>query len=111
MYSQGDIVVVRFPFTDGSEFKKRPALILSNAKVNKTGDYLLVQITSKTHHDDLSMIIDNRDCSNPLPLKSSIRAHKIFTAHESLLLSKISKVTPFFLKQVSVKINTLMEIS
>ena len=40
MYKQGDIVVVKFPFTDGSQFKKRPALVISNDIVNKTGDYL-----------------------------------------------------------------------
>ena len=43
MYKQGDIIVVKFPFTDGSEFKKRPALVVSNDKVNKTDDYLIVQ--------------------------------------------------------------------
>ncbi len=44
MYKQADIVIVKFPFTDGSEFKKRPAMVVSNKKVNKTDDYLLVQI-------------------------------------------------------------------
>lgn len=39
MFKQGDIVVVKFPFTDGAEFKKRPALVISNARVNKTKDY------------------------------------------------------------------------
>lgn len=46
MYKQADIVVVKFPFTDGSEFKKRPALVVSNETINKNGDYLIVQITS-----------------------------------------------------------------
>ncbi|MEY3418047.1 MAG: hypothetical protein RL060_2159 [Bacteroidota bacterium] len=55
MYKQGDIVVVSFPFTDGSTFKKRPALIISNSTINKTGDYLLVQITSKINTDTLSI--------------------------------------------------------
>lgn len=45
-YNQGDIVVVDFPFTDASQTKKRPALVLSNHTVNQTGDYLLVMITS-----------------------------------------------------------------
>jgi len=42
LYAQGDIVVVSFPFTDISQTKKRPALVLSNHLVNQTGDYLLV---------------------------------------------------------------------
>lgn len=44
MFKQGDIIVVKFPFTDGSEFKKRPALVVSNNKIDKTEDFLLVQI-------------------------------------------------------------------
>jgi mRNA interferase MazF len=40
MFEQGDIVSVAFPFTNASTSKRRPALILSNHKVNQTGDYL-----------------------------------------------------------------------
>jgi len=41
-YQQGDIVTVDFPFTDISQTKRRPALVVSNEQVNETGDYLLV---------------------------------------------------------------------
>ncbi len=44
MLQKGDIVVVRFPFADAAEYKKRPALIISNDEVNKTGDFIMVQI-------------------------------------------------------------------
>lgn len=109
MYKQADIVVVKFPFTGGSEFKKRPALIISNEAVNKTGDYLIAQITSKLNNDDLSIDIEDADCLQPLPLKSYIRAHKIFTVHKSLIPSKITEATPDFLKVVTDKICSLME--
>jgi len=46
-YSQGDIIWVDFPFTDGFQSKPRPALIISNKIVNDTGDYIHLQITSK----------------------------------------------------------------
>jgi|ERR1017187_540674 mRNA interferase MazF len=109
MYKQGDIVVVKFLFTDGSEFKKRPALIISNATVNKTEDYLIVQITSKVNNDRLSIAIDNSDCINPLPLKSYIRSHKIVTVHKSLILSKITSVKPDFINRVADKIYSLLK--
>lgn len=109
MYKQADIVVVKFPFTDGSEFKKRPALIISNEAVNKTGDYLMVQITSKINNDGLSIDIDDTDCLQPLPLTSYLRTHKIFTIHKSLILSKITVVKPIFLKTVIGKICKLMK--
>lgn len=108
MYKQADIVVVKFPFTDGSEFKKRPALVVSNEAVNKTGDYLIVQITSKLNNDGLSIAIEDANCLQPLPLKSYIRTHKIFTVHKSLVLSKITEVNSDFLKFVTDKISSLM---
>ncbi len=57
MLQKGDIVIIKFPFADAAEYKKRPALIISNHEVNKTGDYLMVQITSKDKKDDLSLPI------------------------------------------------------
>jgi mRNA interferase MazF len=109
MYKQADIVVVKFPFTDGSEFKKRPALVVSNEIINKNGDYLIVQITSKLNNDGLSIAIEDTDCLQPLPLKSYIRTHKIFTVHKSLILSKITQAKPSFLKSVTDKICSLMK--
>ncbi|MDI9366709.1 MAG: type II toxin-antitoxin system PemK/MazF family toxin [Flavobacterium sp.] len=111
MYKQADIVVVKFPFTDGSEFKKRPALIVSSEAINKTGDYLIVQITSKLNNDNLSIAIKDTDCLQPLPLTSYIRTHKIFTVHKSLILSKITEVKPVFLKSVTDKICNLIKLS
>jgi len=97
MFEQGDIVSVSFPFTDASVFKKRPALVISNNKVNKTGDYLLVQITSKIKHDGLSLRLSESDFSGSvLPLKSYIRIHKIFLLNESLILKKVTKVSDEF---------------
>lgn len=43
-FKRGDIVTIGFPFSDMSDMKKRPALIISNEKANSTGDYLMVQM-------------------------------------------------------------------
>lgn len=76
MYKRADIVVISFPFADSVKSKKRPALIISNTKVNNTGDYLMVQITSKEKNDDLSLhISSNYFAETPLPLKSYVRCH------------------------------------
>ncbi|HMS68721.1 MAG TPA: type II toxin-antitoxin system PemK/MazF family toxin [Saprospiraceae bacterium] len=111
MFKQADIVVVKFPFTDGSDFKKRPALIISNELVNKTGDYLIVQITSKFNNDALSLLIEDTDCLQPLQLESYLRIHKISTLHKSLILAKITEVKPDFFKSVIDKICRLLRYS
>ena len=109
MYKQGEIVIVKFPFTDGSEFKRRPALIVSNDLVNKTGDYLLVQITSKFSNDSLTMMINDSDCLKKLPLQSYIRTHKIFTLHNSLNISKLTSVNSKFRNKIVDKIIQLIK--
>jgi mRNA interferase MazF len=96
-YKQGDIVVVNFPFTDISQTKKRPALVISNQQVNQTGDYLLVQITSQFRNDGLSLPILPTDfTAQPLLLDSYVRLHKIFLLNESLIIRKATMVTPTF---------------
>lgn len=110
MFNQGDIVSVNFPFTDISITKKRPALIISNKKVNNTGDYLLVQITSKVKHDGLSVQINRTDYHKQgLPLKSYVRFHKIFLLNESLIIKKVTSVRKDFLSNVNAKITEVLK--
>jgi len=109
MFKQGDIVSVNFPFSDITFFKKRPALIVSNQKVNQSGDYLLVQITSKVKNDGLSLQLKRRNyLEKELPLQSYIRIHKIFLLNESLILQKVSAVKHDFVLSLSEKIFELI---
>ena len=108
-YKQGDIVIIPFPFTDLSQRKRRPALIISNNIVNATGDYLLAQVTSRNKNDNLSIEIADSDyASAPLPVKSYVRVHKIFCLHGSLIEKKVAVTTDNFVQQVNQKIRTLL---
>jgi len=111
MLQKGDIVIIKFPFADAAEYKKRPALVISNNVVNKTGDYLMVQITSKDKKDMLSLPIKISDYTDnkELPLTSFIRLHKIFLLNESLVISKATSVKPDFLELVTGKIIGLIK--
>jgi mRNA-degrading endonuclease toxin of MazEF toxin-antitoxin module len=47
-FSQGDVVLVPFPFTDLSAVKQRPALVLSPDRLNKARvDIVVAAITSQ----------------------------------------------------------------
>jgi mRNA interferase MazF len=110
MFQQGDIVSVNFPFSDDTIRKKRPALIISNHRVNHTGDYLHVQITSKVKNDELSLRINKGDYVKwELPLRSFVRFHKIFLLNEALILRKVSSVKIEYLKSVTTKIEELIK--
>ena len=109
IYKQGDIVVVPFPFTDLSQQKRRPALVVSNDTVNTTGDYLLAQITSRNKQDDLSVAIADSDYrGNQLPVTSYVRVHKLFCLSQSLIEKKVSATTKGFIEQINQNINTIL---
>lgn len=109
-YQQGAIVVVPFPFTDLSQRKRRPALVISNDAVNTTGDYLLAQITSRKKNDNLSVEITANDyAGNPLPAVSYVRTYKIFCLNESLIEKQVSATTGTFIQKVTRKINTFLQ--
>lgn len=109
LYQRGDIVAVLFPFTDISQSKKRPAIVISNDLVNQTGDYLLIQITSQVKADHLSIAIDHSDfIGRPLPLRSFVRIHKIFLLNESLISNRVTSIKPLFLKSLSTQLQKLI---
>lgn len=108
-YNPGDIVVVEFPFTDVSQTKKRPALILSNQTINQTGDYLLVMITSQVKYDGLSIPIQPTDfILDPLPLRSFVRFYKVFLLNESLIIRKFTTVSETFRQTVVSELTKLL---
>jgi mRNA interferase MazF len=49
-YEFGDVVLVRFPFTNQAEFKQRPAVIVSTRGYNSARpDVIIMAITSQLH--------------------------------------------------------------
>jgi len=107
-YSRGEIVWIKFPFTDATTTKLRPALIISNNLVNRTGDYLLMQITSNLRHDSLSLLINRTDFTgSPLLKQSELRLHKIFICNEILIAGSITNISSSFMKSV---INSLIKL-
>lgn len=101
-FIKGDIVVVPFPFSNLSEAKKRPALVL----VPLTGDdVILCQITSVLNKDKYSIEINDSDFqSGSLKNTSNIRPNRIFTADKSIILYKVGSLKPEKTAQIIHKI-------
>jgi len=52
----GSIVLLRFPFTDGIGFKRRPALVLKDCE---DGDVLVCRITSKIYNSKYDIYLND----------------------------------------------------
>ncbi len=81
----GTVVLVRFPFSDLSQSKLRPAVVLANAG---RGDHILCQVTSKPYGDVRAVELDHTAfASGSLRLVSYARPGKLFTASDDLITS------------------------
>ncbi len=78
----GDVVLVEVPFTDLSQSKKRPALVL----LSRGQDHLVAFFTSRLKQagrDDVAVIAS---AANGLAVNSAALVTKLFTLHESLIV-------------------------
>lgn len=77
------VVIVHFPFSDLSQTKLRPAVVLADAG---RGDWLLCQITSNSFGDSDAVQITSSDFSSgSLRVVSFARPRKLFTASGELI--------------------------
>ena len=111
MFDQGDIVLVHWPLPGGDkiETKMRPAIVISNKKLNSTQDIILAQITSNQRNDKFTFKIYSNDLSIALPKSSEVRCHKIFTTEKRAIIKTISQLESSKLAQLIVKICRFIE--
>ena len=90
--SVGDIVFVRFPFSDLSKYKLRPALVLADAGKD---DLVLCQITSQPYTDTNAIVLQSDSFETGHLLKISyIRPAKLFTANTNIIQKIVAHVKP-----------------
>ena len=104
-FVKGDVVVIPFPFSDLSQSKRRPALVLAPLQGNDT---ILCQITSKNIKDNYAISVDEADFeSGSLKQAGNIRPNRLFTADTHIILYRIGIIKKNKLNQV---INKVVEI-
>ena len=85
--SAGSVVLVPFPFSDLSQSKLRPAVVLANAG---HGDWILCQVTSRPYADTKSVKLTNSDFKKgSLRVVSYARPGKLFTANQELRVFEV----------------------
>ena len=100
-FTVGQIVVVKFPFSNLATAKNRPALVLA---VGDYGNPVLCQITSSIGNQlDWVVVLEEADVQDGnLQMKSYARVDKMFTADPSIIVRKIGVLSRG--KQLEIKL-------
>jgi mRNA interferase MazF len=87
----GSVVLVRFPFSDLSSTKLRPAIVVASTGRD---DFILCQVTSNPYSDPTAVQIMDADfASGSLRRISYARPGKLFTGSGSLIVFEIGALT------------------
>jgi len=104
-FVKGDIVVVPFPFSDLTQSKRRPAMVISELQGD---DRILCQITSRSICDEYAVELDDSDFkTGGLHQKSNARPNRIFTCDKSIILYSAGHLSSEKTEKI---INKLIEI-
>ena len=88
--SRGDIVLVRYPFADRSEFKVRPAVSVSTPHTSH--DVFLVPLTSKTQNLLVGEFVMKDWQASGLNVVSAVK-RGLFTIHDGLIMKVIGRIS------------------
>ena len=83
----GMAVLVPFPFSDLSQAKLRPAVVLADVG---RGDWILCQITSNPYGDTRAIMLEDASfAAVGLRVVSYARPGKLFTANSTLMVTQV----------------------
>ena len=86
----GSVIIVRFPFSDLTGEKVRPAVVLADAG---RGDWVLCQNTSNAYSDPRDVPLSHADFrSGSLRVLSLARPAKLFTGNRSVIVGDIGRL-------------------
>src|SRR3989344_4146987 len=101
-FVKGDVVVLPFPFSDLSSYKRRPALVVADLIGD---DVVLCQITGENRVDTYSIDLLGIDFERgSLKKKSTIRPNVLFTANNSIIKYRVGSLNDKKVKDVEDKI-------
>jgi len=103
---RGDVVLVEFPFADGTGAKLRPALVIQNDRNNqRLTNVILAAITSTIHrqHEPTQLFIDPATPTGKrsgLVMPSVVSTENIFTVAQKRVRRKLGRLPTSLLQQV-----------
>lgn len=106
-FVKGEVVVIPFPFSDLTQAKRRPALVVAPLEGD---DVICCQITSQNIRDRYAIPLNDSDFQRgQLKQSSNIRPNRLFTADSSIILQSVGKIRIEKLKEVIEKIVLILQ--
>ena len=108
MYSEGDIVLNRYPNTDGSRGKRRPALLLKCIG-NNFGDWFVCMVSTQLQHciEGLEVVITANDPDfsyTGLRADSLLRTSRLAVVNESVFELELGTLSPRRLREAKERL-------
>jgi mRNA interferase MazF len=101
----GEVVVFQFPQTNLQSGKRRPALVVADLAGD---DLVLCQITRKARSDGYAIPLVLSDFERGrLAVDSFVRANRLFTVEQSVILYTAGRIKDLKLQEVKAKIRQL----
>lgn len=95
--SVGAVVLLPFPFSDLTQSKMRPAVVLASSDRD---DWILCQVTSNPYGDIKAVAISDHSFQRGTLLRTSYaRPGKLFTASRGLMVRQIGLLKPEAIKK------------
>ena len=104
-FVKGDVVILAFPYSDFSQAKKRPAVVLA---VPREDEIIVCQITGRDTRPEYTIQIKNEDfVEGGLNKTSFARPNHLFTIEPKVIKYKAGKISQ---EKISAIIETSTEI-
>ena len=107
-YSRNQVILVRYPFSDLSSSKVRPAIIVSGYQGSQ--DHIITPLTSRTAtlHEGEFVLKDWQKSGLNVP--SAVK-RGIYTVHSSLVLKQVGQLSHADVKHLNRSLNSWLDLN
>jgi mRNA interferase MazF len=102
-YSKNEVILIRYPFTDFSHSKVRPAVIVSASHISE--DVFIVPLTSKIDSLLPGEFELNHWSGAGLNTATAVK-RGIYTIHPNLVVKRVGKLSPSDTKSLDVSLRS-----
>jgi mRNA interferase MazF len=113
---RGDVVLVDFPYSQGSGSKVRPALVIQNDRDNgRLLNTIVVQITGTTHRglEATQFLVDPTTAEGQqsgLRFESVVNCVNLVTLDKSKILGRLGKLPDALMRKVNDALKAVLEL-